>query len=262
MRPGGALGCACGVAANGTRRASCGYASRCAQRARRSRSTLLRPHGGPQSQYQIQFSFETQLFANHGYNVLLPNPRGSTGRGTPYAMAIYANWGSVDVQDDLASVDYAVAQGWADPNRLGVGGWSYGGMSTNYLIATTTRFKAATSGASTSNILAGYGTDEYIRDYEAELGSPWKNTATWLKVSYPFYHADRIHTPTLFLVGQSDFNVPLLNSEQMYQTLRQLKVPTELVIYPGQFHGLTKASYLIDRYKRYLAWYAQWIPQH
>ena len=226
-----------------------------------ARPTLLRPHGGPQSQYQIQFSYEAQLFATHGYNVLMPNPRGSTGRGTPYSAAIYANWGSVDVQDDLASVDYAVAQGWADPNRLGVGGWSYGGMSTNYLIATTTRFKAATAGASTSNILAGYGTDEYIRDYEVELGSPWKNTEGWLKISYPFYHADRIQTPTLFLVGQSDFNVPLLNSEQMYQALRQLKVPTELVIYPGQFHDLTKPSYIVDRYERYLAWYAKWMPK-
>jgi dipeptidyl aminopeptidase/acylaminoacyl peptidase len=221
---------------------------------------LLRLHGGPQSQYQIQFSFEDQLFAHHGYTVLLPNPRGSTGRGTPFAMALYAHWGSVDVQDDLAAVDYAVRRGWADPDRLGVGGWSYGGMSTNYLIASTTRFKAATSGASISNILAGYGTDEYIRDYQAELGSPWLHPDTWLRISYPFYHADRIKTPTLFLVGQSDFNVPLLNSEQMYQALRQLQVPTELVIYPGQYHGLTKASYLVDRYRRYLAWYARWIP--
>ena len=221
---------------------------------------LLRLHGGPQSQYQIQFSFEDQLFAHHGYTVLMPNPRGSTGRGTPFGMALFAQWGSVDVQDDLAAVDYAVKRGWADPDRLGVGGWSYGGMSTNYLIASTTRFKAATSGASTSNILAGYGTDEYIRDYQAELGSPWEHTDTWLKVSYPFYHADRIKTPTLFLVGQSDFNVPALNSEQMYQALRQLKVPTELVLYPGQYHGLTKASYLVDRLRRYLAWYARWIP--
>ncbi len=221
---------------------------------------LLRPHGGPQSQYAAEFSFEAQLFAAHGYTVILPNPRGSTGRGTVYAMGLHAAWGSVDVRDDLAAVDDAVARGLANPERLGVGGWSYGGMSTNYLIASTTRFKAATSGASISNVLAGYGTDEYIRDYENELGSPWKNPAAWSRVSYPFLHADRIKTPTLFLCGQSDFNVPLLNSEQMYQALRTLGVPTQLVIYPGQFHGLTKPSYLLDRYQRYLAWYAKWLP--
>lgn len=220
---------------------------------------LLRPHGGPQAQYAAEFNFEAQLFAAHGYSVILPNPRGSTGRGTAFSLAISGAWGSVDVQDDLAAVDDAIKRGLADPNRLGVGGWSYGGMSTNYLIASTTRFKAATSGASISNILAGYGTDEYIRDYENELGSPWRNPDAWMRISYPFYHADRIKTPTLFLCGQADFNVPLLNSEQMYQALRTLGVPSKLVIYPGQYHRFTKPSYILDRYRRYLAWYAKWL---
>jgi dipeptidyl aminopeptidase/acylaminoacyl peptidase len=221
--------------------------------------TLLRPHGGPQSQYANEFDFEKQLFAANGYAVVLPNPRGSTGRGTDYGMGIYAAWGGVDVQDDLAAVDDAVRRWLADPDRLVVGGWSYGGMSTNYLIASTTRFKAAVSGASISNILAGYGTDEYIRDYEYELGSPWAHADVWEKISYPFLHADKIKTPTLFLCGESDFNVPLLNSEQMYQALRTLGVPTELVIYPGQFHGLKKPSYILDRYQRYLGWYAKYL---
>ena len=220
---------------------------------------LLRPHGGPQSQYAYAFNFEAQLFAAHGYAVILPNPRGSTGRGEQFALGIYGAWGSVDVQDDLAAVDDAVARGIADPDKLGVGGWSYGGISTNYLVASTTRFKAATSGASSANMLATYGTDEYIRDLQSEFGPPWKDTGKWLAFSYAFLHADRIKTPTLFLCGESDFNVPLLNSEQMYQALRVLDVPTELVIYPGQFHGLTKPSYLVDRLKRYLDWYAKWM---
>jgi dipeptidyl aminopeptidase/acylaminoacyl peptidase len=220
---------------------------------------LLRPHGGPQSQYAAEFSFDAQLFAANGYAVIMPNPRGSTGRGEKFAMGIYADWGYIDVADDLAAVDDAVSRDLADPDRLGVGGWSYGGIATNYLIASTTRFKAATSGASISNVFAGYGTDQYTLDYENELGVPWKNMETWMRVSYPFLHADRIKTPTLFLCGQNDFNVPLLNSEQMYQTLRSLGVPTELVIYPGQFHRIKKPSYLIDRYKRYLDWYAKWI---
>jgi dipeptidyl aminopeptidase/acylaminoacyl peptidase len=132
-----------------------------------------------------------------------------------------------------AAVDAAVAGGLVDPNRLGVGGWNYGGISTNYLIASSTPFKAAYSGASAANVLAGYGTDEYIIDYEQELGVPWKKTDTYLKLSYPFLHADWIKTPTLFLCGGNDFNIPLLNSEQMYQALRSLNVPTKLVIYPG-----------------------------
>jgi dipeptidyl aminopeptidase/acylaminoacyl peptidase len=221
---------------------------------------ILRLHGGPASQFANEFEFEMQLFAANGYAVIMPNPRGSTGRGEEFALGIFAAWGGVDIEDDLAAVDAAVARGLVDPNRLGVGGWSYGGISTNYLIASTTRFKAAYSGAAASNVLAGYGTDEYIIDYEQELGVPWKNTDIYLKLSYPFLHADRIKTPTLFLCGGSDFNVPLLNSEQMYQALRSLNVPTELVVYPGQFHRLKKPSYTIDRYKRCLNWYAKWIP--
>ncbi len=112
-------------------------------------------------------------------------------------MGIYASWGGVDVQDDLAAVDDAVARGIADPDRLVVGGWSYGGMSTNYLIATTTRFKAAVSGASISNILAGYGTDQYIRDYEYELGSPWVHPEVWQKsfLSLPARRQDQDADP-------------------------------------------------------------------
>jgi dipeptidyl aminopeptidase/acylaminoacyl peptidase len=221
---------------------------------------ILRPHGGPQSQYANEFDFEKQLFAAGGYVVIMPNPRGSTGRGTNYAMGIYASWGGVDVQDDLAAVDDAIARGIADPDRLVVGGWSYGGMSTNYLIASSDRFKAAVSGASIGNILAGYGTDQYVRDYEHELGRPWEHSEVWQKVSYAFLHADRIKTPTLFLCGEKDFNVPLPNTEQMYQALRSLGVPTELVIYPGQFHQLSKPSYLVDRYRRFLAWFDKHLP--
>jgi dipeptidyl aminopeptidase/acylaminoacyl peptidase len=217
--------------------------------------TILRIHGGPQSQFPLAFSFEWQVIAGHGYAVVAANPRGSTGRGTAYASAIFANWGGPDVQDELAAVDYAVKAGVADPNRLGVGGWSYGGMLTNYVIASDTRFKAATSGASIADIIGGYGNDEYAYDYETELGTPWKNPAAWMKVSYPFLHADRIKTPTLFLGGTDDMNVPLHNGEQMYQALKSMGIDTQLIVYPGQFHGLTTPSYLKDRLQRYLDWY-------
>lgn len=129
-------------------------------------------------------------------------------------------------------------------------------MLTNYTIASDTRFKAAISGAGMSNILAGFGTDQYVREYTAELGVPWKHLDAWLRVSYPFLHADRIVTPTLFMGGDLDYNVPLQNGEQMYEALRSLGVESQLVIYPGQHHGLTRPSFLSDRLTRYIEWYS------
>jgi dipeptidyl aminopeptidase/acylaminoacyl peptidase len=221
--------------------------------------TILRLHGGPQSQFDYGFSMEWQLLAANGYAVVATNPRGGTGRGQDYAKALYADWGGPAVPDVLAAVDDAVARGIADPNRLGVGGWSYGGMLTNYTIASDTRFKAATSGASISNIFAGYGTDQYIRDYEMELGKPWEHVDVWMRNSYPFFHVDKVVTPTLFLGGDKDFNVPLLNGEQMYQALKSRGVPTELIIYPDQYHGLKRPSFIRDHYQRYLDWYAKYL---
>ncbi len=217
--------------------------------------TILRIHGGPVYQFSNEFDFDWQLFAARGYVVVAANPRGSSGRGEHFSTAIYADWGNKDAQDVLAAVDDAVARGLADPNRLGVGGWSYGGILTNYVIAQDRRFKAATSGAGISNILAGYGTDQYIREYEAELGAPWRAPDTWLRLSFPFLHADRIITPTLFLCGEKDFNVPLLNSEQMYQALRSLGVATRLIIYPDEYHEIARPSFRRDVLERYLAWY-------
>jgi dipeptidyl aminopeptidase/acylaminoacyl peptidase len=186
--------------------------------------TILWIHGGPNGQDDHSLELwgygpplERQLFATHGFVVLAINYRGGTGRGAQYARAIAADWGDKEVADLLAGVDYAVAQGIADPKRLGIGGWSYGGILTDYTIASDTRFKAAISGAGSGNQTAMFGADEYAIQYNAELGPPWRDTALWLKVSYPFFHADRIRTPTLFLGGDRDFNVPLAGGEQMYQ---------------------------------------------
>ena len=222
--------------------------------------TVLRIHGGPVWQFYNDFAnLDWQILAAHGYVVLGVNPRGSSGRGEKFSTAIWAAWGQKDAQDVLAAVDWAVAQGIADPDRLGVGGWSYGGILTNEVIARDRRFKAATSGAGQGNALAGYGTDQYVREYEAELGTPWGNRDAWLRVSYPFFHADRIVTPTLFLCGDQDWNVPLLNSEQMYQALKSLGRETQLVVYPGESHSLSKPSHRLDRMARYLAWYGKYL---
>jgi dipeptidyl aminopeptidase/acylaminoacyl peptidase len=221
--------------------------------------TLLRIHGGPNGQDEHAFTFERELFAANGYVVVAVNYRGSSGRGSAYQRAIFADWGNKEVVDLLAAMDYVEKVGIADPERLGIGGWSYGGILTNYTIATDGRFKAAISGAGSSNQISMYGTDMYINQYENELGPPWKAEDLWLKVSYPFFHADRIHTPTLFMGGEKDFNVPVLGSEQMYEALRSLGVESRLVIYPGQFHGITTPSYKKDRLERYLDWYSRFL---
>jgi dipeptidyl aminopeptidase/acylaminoacyl peptidase len=220
--------------------------------------TILRPHGGPVEAYYAEFLHVAQLFAANGYVVLCPNPRGSSGYGQPFALAINASWGDKDFQDDMAMVDYAVAQGLTDPDKLGVGGWSYGGISTDFIIAQTTRFKAAISGAGGALFASLYGHDEYIRDYETELGLPWKDRAVWDRIS-PFYKIENIKTPTLFMGGDIDSNVPILGGEQMYQALKSLGRETELVVYPGEYHEFKAPSHIKDRLERYLAWYAHYV---
>jgi dipeptidyl aminopeptidase/acylaminoacyl peptidase len=222
---------------------------------------LLRIHGGPNGQDQHSFSIERQVFAANGYAVLAVNYRGSSGRGQKYSRSIFADWGNYEVQDLEAGVNHVIEMGVADPERLGVGGWSYGGILTDYMIATDPRFKGATSGAGTAFTVAFYGTDQYIIQYDYEIGPPWNPKAweTYVKISYPFLHADRIKTPTLFLGGERDFNVPVQGGQQMYQALRSLGVETQLVIYPNEFHGITRPSYVRDRYERYLAWYDKYV---
>jgi len=220
--------------------------------------TLLSPHGGPVSQYTASFNHLFQLYAANGYAVLLPNPRGSSGYGQKFCAAIYADWGNKDYQDDMAMVDYAVAQGVADSDRLGVGGWSYGGISTDFIIAQTRRFKAAISGAGVALVSSFYGHDHYRLEYDLELGYPWEHKAVWEKIS-PFYRVADITTPTLFMGGDLDSNVPILGGEQMYEALKTLGRTTELVVYPGEFHGFTVPSHIKDRMERYMAWYNHYV---
>ena len=221
-------------------------------------ATILVPHGGPVWAHYAEFSHLAQLFAANGYAVLLPNPRGSSGYGQKFCQAIFADWGNKDFQDDMAMVDYAVEQGIADKEKLAVGGWSYGGMSTDFIIAQTTRFKAAISGAGEALNTSLYGHDQYQKDYETELGRPWENHALWDNLS-PFYRISNVTTPTLFLGGEIDWNVPIVGGEQMYQAMKSLGRDTELVVYPGEYHQFRAPSHLKDRLERYLAWYAHYV---
>jgi len=220
---------------------------------------LLWIHGGPTAQDEHRFAADRQLLAAHGFAVLQVNYRGSTGRGHDYSYAINADWGDKEVKDLMAAVDGAVATGKIDADRMGVGGWSYGGILTDYTIATTTRFKAASSGAGTGNLLGMYGVDQYILQYDNELQPPWKNVEPYLKLSYPFLHADKIKTPTMFMGGDKDFNVTLVGGEQMYQALKSVGTTAELVVYPGQFHGFTRPSFIRDRYQRWFDWYDKYL---
>ncbi len=224
--------------------------------------TLLIIHGGPNGQDDDAFDFLRAWFAANGYVVLAVNYRGSSGRGAAYQKAIDADWGNKEVMDLLAAVDWAVATGIADPDRLGIGGWSYGGILTDYTIASDTRFKAAMSGASSALQMSLYGIDQYIIQWDLELGQPWKAADLYAKVSYPFYHVDRIKTPTLFMSGDKDFNVPTAGVEQMYQALKSLNtVETQLIIYPGQHHGLTTPSYVRYRLERWIGWYDRFLKK-
>ena len=221
--------------------------------------TIFFIHGGPVGQDEYSFDLSRQMLAAAGYAVVAVNYRGSNGRGLDYCKVISGDWGNKEVLDILGAADYVVQKGIADSEKLGIGGWSYGGILTNYVIASDTRFKAASSGAGVAMVSSLYGVDQYILQYDNEIGQPWKNFDKYVALSYPFLKANKIKTPTQFMVGESDYNVPAVGSEQMYQAFKSLGIATELIIYPGQFHGITNPSFQKDRFERYLTWFNTYL---
>ncbi len=221
---------------------------------------ILNIHGGPQAQYDWAFDFESQLLAAQGYVMILPNPRGSTGYGYEFCLAIWRDWGGIDYQDVMAAVDGVVELGWADPERLGVMGWSYGGMLTNHIITRTDRFRAAATGASATLYVGNYGHDEYIAWWEQELGQPWdpEARARFERLS-PFNRLDQVTTPTLVVGGEIDWNVPIINSEQLYLVLKRRGIDTQLIVYPDQYHGIDTPSLEQDLYGRYIDWFGKYL---
>lgn len=219
---------------------------------------ILDIHGGPVWQFAYGYDFGAQFFAANGYVVVQPNPRGSTGRGQDFVNAIYRTWGITDYQDVMAAVDHAIAMGIADPERLAVTGYSYGGYMTNVVITRTDRFKAAASGAGHSLIAANYGHDIYQRWYNWELGPPWEQRDRYDALS-PLLRADEVETPTLFLGGRLDWNVPILNAELFYQSLKYRGIDTRLVVYPGMHHGDWDPAYDKDYLERVLAWFDRYL---
>ena len=224
----------------------------------RAYPAILHIHGGPQGQFSWGFSFSTQFFAGKGYVVIEPNPRGSVGRGQEFLRAIYRAWGVPDYDDVIAAVDYAVAEGIADPERLAVTGYSYGGYMTNVVITQTTRFKAAASGAGHSLIEANVGHDIYQRWYMWELGVPWENREKY-DVHSPLLRAGNVKTPTLFLGGRIDWNVPILNAELFYEALKVQGIDSQLVVYPGMHHGGWTDSFEKDYLVRTVDWFDHYV---
>ncbi len=219
---------------------------------------ILWLHGGQESQYDYGFNFRVQLFVANGYVVVMPNVRGSGGRGLDFALALNKAYGTKDVEDVIVATDYVIEQGYVDPDRLGVGGWSSGGTLTNFVIAKTDRFAGAISGASVGWYTSTYGHDPYYLWWHTELGPPWKNRDLWDSIS-PFMYVENITTPTLFIGGEKDWNQPIIHSEQMYQAMKHLGRETLLVVYPDAHHGIRRHSYQKDLLERFLGWFDKYV---
>ena len=223
--------------------------------------TILWLHGGQESQYDYGFNFRVQLFAANGYVVVMPNVRGSGGRGLDFALSLNKAYGTHDVEDVIVATDYVIEQGYVDPDRLGVGGWSSGGTLTNVVITKTDRFAGAVSGASVGLYTSTYGHDPYVRWWHTELGPPWKNRDLWDSVS-PFMDVENITTPTLFIGGEKDWNQPIIHSEQMYQAMKHLGREVSLVVYPDAHHGIRRPVYQKDLLRRFVDWFDKYVKRN
>ncbi|HEX9893475.1 MAG TPA: S9 family peptidase [Gemmatimonadales bacterium] len=221
---------------------------------------ILNIHGGPHGMYGWTFSDRFQLQTAAGYGVLFINPRGSSGYGQRFSDGSVLNWGGGDYQDLMAGLNEAIGRNpWIDTTRLGVTGGSYGGYMTNWVISQTGRFKAAVASASVSNLISFYGTSLYTDLIESEFrGRPWKNWDMLWQWS-PLAHVEGVTTPTLFIHGEVDHDVPITQAEEMFVALRKQGVPATLVRYPNEGHGLRQPAHVLDSIRRTLAWFDRYL---
>ncbi len=211
-------------------------------------------HGGPTGVWQDSIESWGQLLAARGFAIFYPNIRGSIGYGQKFVEMNRADWGGADFKDIMAGVDYLIAQGVADPQRLGIGGWSYGGYMSEWAITQTTRFKAAVSGAGLSNLASEFGTEAGSSYDQWFFGVPYENLDVFMKSS-PIKYLKNAKTPTLILQGEADRTDPIGQSQELYRGLKYYGVEAELVLYPREGHGLTEEKHLIDRLNRIVEWY-------
>ncbi|MFB5679058.1 prolyl oligopeptidase family serine peptidase [Paenibacillus terreus] len=225
---------------------------------------ILQIHGGPHAMYTGVFSHEMQTLAAQGYAVLWVNPRGSMGYGQDFAKACRGDFGGGDCRDLLEAVDYALAEfDFVDETRLGIGGGSYGGVMTNWIVAHTNRFRAAVTQRCISNWLSLYGTSDIGISYvEGVIGGNPQEHAELLWSKSPLAHAHRIDTPLLILHGENDYRTPVSQAEELYTALKRYGKTTRLIRYPGSNHSLLKSgkpSLRVDSFEQVNAWYGQFL---
>jgi dipeptidyl aminopeptidase/acylaminoacyl peptidase len=221
---------------------------------------LLNPHGGPTGASLLSFNPTSQIMAANGYLVLQPNFRGSTGRGEKFEMANQNEWGNVDYQDDMSGAQAMVDKGWADPERMGAFGWSYGGYMTYWIDTQTDKFKAISPGAGLPDLYSMYSQTDihrYLRDFFSGK-APWDDFQEYWDHSAMKY-VGNVKTPTMILHGQADTRVPYPQAQEFYEALVEKHVPVEFVAYPRENHGFAEGRHLQDRWQRYLVFFGKYL---
>jgi dipeptidyl aminopeptidase/acylaminoacyl peptidase len=221
-------------------------------------------HGGPAGSFADNFSvrrgaYPIQLFAQIGFAVFTPNPRGSGAYGEEFRAANVRDWGEKDYEDIMSGIDALVAQGVADPNRLGIMGWSYGGFMTSRVITKTKRFAAASVGAGVTDTFSFVGTTDippFLRSYFGAW--PWEDSAMYASHT-AIFNVKGVTTPTLIQHGESDARVPISQGWELYVALKEQKVPVEFVTYPRQGHGFVEPKLIRDAMRRNIDWFSRWI---
>lgn len=221
---------------------------------------LLNPHGGPTGASLLSFNPSEQIMAANGYLILEPNFRGSTGRGEKFAMANQNDWGGGDYKDDMSGVQAIVDKGWADPNRMGAFGWSYGGFMTFWIDTQTDRFKAISPGAGLPDLYSMYSQTDIHRYLTMffNMKSPWDNFQEYWDHS-PMKYVENVKTPTMILHGQADTRVPIPQAQEFFRALTERHVPVEFVTYPRENHGFVEPRHIQDRWQRYLVFFGKYL---
>lgn len=224
---------------------------------------LLEIHGGPFGMYAESMMHEFQVLAASGYVVLFTNPRGSTGYGDDFAGQLFRAWGKHDFPDLMAAVDWAIAQGYVDDDRMGVLGGSYGGYMTNWVITHTNRFKAAMTQRTVSNMYSTFGTDDiFFASAEQTIGAlPWEDPEIYWELS-PMTYVANIETPLLIEMQEEDWRCPPEQSEQLFTALKRLGKTVEMVRYPDESHGMSRngqPKHRIERYRYMTEWFERYL---
>jgi len=217
-------------------------------------------HGGPAGRWSHRINNWIQLLAARGYAVFAPNIRGSVGYGLSFVRSNRRDWGGGDFRDVMAGIDYLIDRGIADPDRLAIGGWSYGGYMSAWAVTQTHRFKAAVIGAPMTDLAVEYGTE--IADINAYdtwyLGSPYENLDDFIRMS-PITYVKNARTPSLILVGEDDPIDPIAQCWQFYRGLKRYDVDAEMVIYPREPHRIQEELHRLDVLERMTEWFDRFL---